>query len=69
MIGNDNKKIIVTNSMGTVFRNFDFKVWDLIIHPKINNNKDIIRTIDNINNEDIKVIKNTDVIMFSKLWI
>ena len=62
-------KIIPINKIGTAFRNFVFNVCDLIMHPKINSNCDITRTINNINITDKNHINIMDVTMFSKLFI
>ena len=50
-------------------RNRVFNVCDLIMHPKINSNSDITRTINNINITDKNPINIMDVTMFSKLFI
>ena len=48
------KKIIPIKRTGTLFKKFDFIVCDLMIHPNISNNKEIISTITNITSTMIK---------------
>ena len=60
------KKIIPIKRTGTLFKNFDFIVCDLMIYPNISNNKEIISTI---TNTMIKAIKRNSVTIFSKLLI
>ena len=64
-----NKKIIPIKIIGTLFRNFDFSICDLIMHPNISNNKEIISTAHNIANTIVKAINKTSVTIFSKLFI
>ena len=63
------KKIIPIKRNGTLFKNFDFIVCDLMIHPNVSNNKEIISTITNITSTMIKEIKRNSVTIFSKLFI
>ena len=63
------KKIIPIKRTGTLFKNFDFNVCDLMMQPNISKNKEIISTITNIANTMIKAIKRNSVTIFSKLFM
>ena len=63
------KKIIPIKRIGTLFKNFDFNVCDLIMQPSISNNKEMISTIINIARTIIKKKKRNSAIIFSKLFI